>query len=217
MEFAGGYVVGRMNKDHRHGRSLSEHIFDGGRVSRAIAEHDVIVVVDIETTGLYPARGDRIIEIGALRLDRGAVVDSFHRLVKTDRRIARQAQALHGITPAMLADGTPPTDVFPVFARWIGNSMLVSHNARFERAFLRHEFARLGLPLRNQWGCTLELSRQVFPGLPDHSLDTVYRHVCGALPPAIRRHRALDDARLAGGIWLAMIKDKRANTKRVDL
>lgn len=167
-------------------------------------EFDDHVVVDIETTGLYPTRGDRIIEIGGVRLVRGEMTATFHSLIHTRHRISRQAQKVHGITETMFQDAADPGEVFPAFSRWIGKACLVAHNARFERAFLRQEFARLGLRLSNAWVCTLQLSRRCFPDLPDYSLETVYRHVCGAVPPTIRRHRALDDARLAGAIWLAM-------------
>ncbi len=159
------------------------------------------VVIDVETTGLSPGYGDRVIEIGAVAVDNGEIVAEFGSLVRVAKNIPRHVSRVHGITTDMLADQPLPDEVYPALRAFVGASVLVAHNARFDLAFLRHEFGRLGLRLDNRSVCTLELARRKLPRLPDHRLETVYRHLFGALPDGIRCHRALDDARLTAQVW----------------
>jgi DNA polymerase-3 subunit epsilon len=104
----------------------------------------------------------------------------------------------------MLIDQPQPEDLFPKFRDFIQDSVLVGHNARFDINFLRHEFQKLGLRLGNRCLCTLELSRKQHPQLPNHKLDTVCSHLLRGNDRGVRRHRALDDARLTARIWLKM-------------
>lgn len=162
------------------------------------------VVIDVETTGLSPARGDRIIEIGAVAVEDGLVVGEFHSLVNAGRRIPPFVQRVHGITDGMLIGQPRPDEVVPLFREFITNAVLVAHNARFDTGFLRHEFGRMGLGLSNRTVCTLQMSRRRFPRLPDHRLETVARHLLGTLPEEVRLHRALADARLTARVWMEM-------------
>jgi DNA polymerase III epsilon subunit-like protein len=77
------------------------------------------VAIDVETTGLSPNRGDRIIEVGALALQGDAVADEFCTLVNAGRRISPHAQKINGISHAMLKDSPAPADVFPAHQRFI--------------------------------------------------------------------------------------------------
>jgi DNA polymerase III subunit epsilon len=104
----------------------------------------------------------------------------------------------------MLRGQPPPDVVLAAFRDYIDGALLVAHNARFDMAFLRHEFSRLKWPLTNRSSCTLELSRRRLPRLPNHRLETVARHLLGELPAQTRRHRALDDARLTAQVWLRL-------------
>jgi DNA polymerase-3 subunit epsilon len=166
--------------------------------------HSGIVVIDLETTGFSPLRGDRVIEVGAVAVESGVTAEEFHTLVRVSRTIPRQASLVHGITDRML-DGQPlPQEVYPAFRDFIGGSTLVAHNAQFDLAFLAHELGRLGMSLPNRHICTLRLARRRLPRLPNHRLETVYRHLFGGLPEGNRQHRALDDARLTAMVWLAL-------------
>ena len=69
---------------------------------------------------------------------------------------------------------------------------------------LRHELARLGLSLNNNYVCTLQMSRRLYPDLPNHQLDTVCNHLLNQTDRIVKRHRALDDARLTAKIWQRM-------------
>ena len=162
------------------------------------------VVFDVETTGLHPRRGDRIIEIGAVVMRAGVIHDEFHSLVNVRRKISKGAQQVHGITDEMLVGEPAPDLVYPRFQAFIKDSILVAHNARFDMTFLRSEFHRLGLSLAARYMCTLEMSRKCFPHLADHSLTSVYRFLFGTVPQGIQMHRALNDARMTAEIWLKM-------------
>ena len=113
---------------------------------------------------------------------------------------------MHGITNEMLYGEPKPDEVLPEFYEFIAGSILVSHNASFDIGFLRHEFALLGMSLNNTSLCTLQMSRKQYQHLPNHKLETVSRYLFGRSFMRMQRHRALDDAKLAGMIWLEMGK-----------
>jgi len=167
-------------------------------------EANGLVVFDVETTGLSPMRGHRIIEIGAVRLEKGTITTSFHSLIACGRPISKGAQRVHGITDDMLHGRPPPEEVFEDFRAFISKSMLVAHNARFDRSFLRNEFSRLGWGLPNRMLCTLKRSRQRLPELPNFKLETIARYLLGDLPLETMLHRALNDAHLTARVWLAL-------------
>lgn len=166
------------------------------------------VVVDLETTGLHPRQGHRIIEIGAVAIENGAITEEFSTLVDAGVPIPMHVQAIHGITEEML-EGQPKTEeALPRFYSFIADGILIAHNAAFEVTFLRHEFARLKLGFPNRHVCTLEMSRRHSPRISDHTLETVYLHLFPEADFLRQSHRALDDARMTAQIWLAMEKDR---------
>lgn len=165
-----------------------------------------VIAIDVETTGLLPLRGDRVIEVGAVALQGGIIVEEFHRLINSGARITIAAQRIHGITSDMLAGQPAPDEVFPKLQEFIGGSILIAHNAPFDMQFLRAEFGRLGRSFSSKHTCTLALSRRRFPGLPDYRLEAVYRHLFGVIPELTKRHRALDDAMMAARIWMEMTR-----------
>ena len=160
-------------------------------------------MLDLETTGLSPAKGDRVIEIAALAIEGGEVSGTFQSFVNPRKKIPWQASRVHGITDAMLAGQPLPRDVYPAFHEFISDSLLVAHNAIFDLSFLQHEFRFLGMTLENPFLCTLQMARKRYPCLPNHRLETVALHVLGALPVK-QRHRALGDAVLTARVLLAM-------------
>jgi len=164
------------------------------------------IAVDVETTGLSTKRGDRIIELGAVALEGDRIGEEFHALISVKERIHWAAQQVHGITNEMLLGKPMAEEVMPEFRRFITDSTLVAHNARFDIGFISDEFQRLGLGLTNPYHCTLELSRSLYPKLLNHRLETVYRHLFGSIPEKTMRHRALDDARLVARMWVEMGK-----------
>lgn len=171
-----------------------------------ISSYQRYVVLDVETTGLSPRYGDRVIEIGAVALEGGLMVEEFHTLIDIESPIPKAVQRIHGITDEMLIGKPKADEVMPRLLDFIKNSILVAHNARFDVGFIRNEFARLDIALNNEYLCTLETSRRLYPGLVNHKLPTVYRHLFGHISEETRLHRALDDARLTAKIWMEMRK-----------
>jgi DNA polymerase-3 subunit epsilon len=165
-----------------------------------------LIFIDVETTGLEAIRGHRVIEVGAVRVEGGKIIEEFHSFIQTYRIISIGATKIHRITNAMMIGQPHPEVVYPALQEFIGESPLVAHNAIFDRTFLQREFKRLGMDMNNRMICTLEMSRQRFPDLPDHRLETVARHVLGQLPARVKLHRALDDAKMTAKIWISMVK-----------
>ena len=168
------------------------------------ASHHQLVFFDLETTGLDPKKGHRVIELAAVIMDEGGIMQEYRSFVRPERLIPVQAIKIHGITNEMLRGQPEPNVVYPALKEIIKDIPLVAHNAKFDMAFLRQEFGMLDMQLNNQSICTLEMSRERFPNLANHKLSTVYRHLIGKSNSDIRQHRALDDARMVAAIWLAM-------------
>jgi DNA polymerase III subunit epsilon len=172
------------------------------------------VAFDLESTGLYPERGDRVVEIGALSLrPDGTEIGRFSRLANPGRPIPLHARAIHGITDAMVASAPPVRRVLAGFLALLAQLggrdavVLIAHNAKFDAEFLAYEFLRCDLgPFDFGVIDTLALARTFFPELPDHKLPTVAAHLGLDLGAA---HRALADALRAAGIWRATCVRRR--------
>lgn len=161
---------------------------------------DSVVVLDFETTGLSPQRGDRAIEIGAVRLEQGQVVERFQSLMNPGRRVSSFIENYTGITNAMLADAPPCEDVMAAFADFLRDANVVAHNMSFDRRFLDAELARIGRGTSENYACSLLLSRRVYPEAPSHKLAALVAYR-GIIQKG-RFHRALADAEVTGQLWL---------------
>ena len=160
------------------------------------------VVTDTETTGPKKER-DRVIEIGAVKVQHGEVVERFQSLVNPDRTVPKNIQRLTGISTAMVMDAPPMADVMPAYLDFLDDGVLVAHNLSFDERFLNAELGRLGRkPIENQTLCSLRLARRLLPGLKSRglsALSTFYNvRVNG-------RHRALGDAEATGRILLRFL------------
>jgi len=162
------------------------------------------VAIDVETSGLNLAKGDRVLECAAVRLSHGKISSEFSRLVQVSCSIHPSASQVHGITMEMLVGQSLPQEVWNDFLEFIGDAVLLAHNAPFDLRFIRHEIAMLGSGFTNRSICTLRLAKQHFPQLPNHRLESVARHVLGTIPADCQLHRALGDARLVAKIWMGM-------------
>ncbi|MCX7014905.1 MAG: exonuclease domain-containing protein [Candidatus Sumerlaeota bacterium] len=163
------------------------------------------VALDTETTGLQPLAG-RIVELGAVRFDaRGAESDSFSQLVDPRQPIPPDAQAVNGISDAMVR-GQPTIDAaLPAFVEFLGppDTLLVAHNAPFDLGFLAVEMVRLGMAFpEHRVFDTLAMARSLF-AFRSNSLDSVARQL-GVAPSS--EHRARADARLTKGVFLEMLR-----------
>lgn len=150
------------------------------------------VALDVETTGLHAVR-DRVVEFGAVRFTIGAESGEFSELAHPGMAIPPDASAVSGITDAMVAGADPTDVVLRRFIAFLGDSILVAHNAEFDMGFLRAEIQRAGLPeLTNPVVDTLALAPRAFPGRKSYALQNLVAELGLARNDA---HRARDDAR----------------------
>jgi DNA polymerase III subunit epsilon len=160
------------------------------------ADLPAFAFVDLETTGTHAA-GDRITEIGVIRVERDAHggpprITEWSSLVNPGVPIPAAIQVLTGITDAMVAPAPSFAQVAREVAELLAGCIFVAHNARFDYGFLKHAFARLEQAFSARVLCTVRLSRRLFPAAEGHGLDAlIARHGL----PACERHRALGDAR----------------------
>ncbi|SIQ47140.1 DNA polymerase-3 subunit epsilon [Alkalispirochaeta americana] len=150
------------------------------------------VAFDFETTGLYPAV-DRVVEFGAVRFMPGKEIADFNELCNPEMAIHPEASRVSGITDAMVADKPLAAVILPRFMDFVGESILVAHNAGFDTAFLRAELQRAGMPtVPNLIIDTQVLAKRAFPGKKSYALQNLVE-MLGI--PANTAHRARDDAR----------------------
>lgn len=168
------------------------------------------IVLDLETTGL-DYKLDRILEIGAVKLSNGVIVDRFQALIDPETPLREENIAIHGITPELIADAPPISDVLPRFLAWASGSPWVAHNALFDFNFLNQNAVTLGLgPLEVTLIDTLEMGKEVFPSERKPSLERLLE-LFGEPPRDL--HRALVDAEALAsifpGLW-ELRRQKRA-------
>ncbi len=150
------------------------------------------VAFDFETTGLHPAV-DRIVEFGAVRFTVGQELAMFSQLANPGMAIHPDAARVSGITDAAVATMPPVAAVLPQFMEFVGEAILVAHNAEFDGGFLRAELQRTGMPtVANLIIDTQALAQKAFPGKKSYSLQNL---VAMLGIPANTAHRAGDDAR----------------------
>ncbi len=167
-----------------------------------------VVVLDFETTGLSPDRGDRAIEIGAVLVRDNLIVDRFQSLMNPEMRVSSFIEEYTGITNMMLAAAPPVAEVMEKFAGFIGDHHLVAHNAGFDKRFLDSELRRISRERRGEFACSMLLARRIYPHAPRHSLEALVRYK--ELTTDGVHHRALADAEMTGHLWISMINDLKS-------
>lgn len=162
------------------------------------------VVLDLETTGLS-SRYDRIIEFGAVKVEHGLVSSHFDVLINPGFSLTRQITEITGITDELLKDKPSIKDVIKDILDFIGDAILVTHNAEFDISFLQESLERLGRPpLANPVIDTLQLSRYLFPDSKRHSLGAL----CNNLEVKYdeeQAHRADYDAQVLNDVFQPML------------
>ena len=159
------------------------------------------VVFDIETTGLKAEHAD-IIEIGAVKIVDGRIVDRFQTFVNDGVVIPSNITALTGITNDMLRGAPPLRQVLNSFKRFCEGCCLVAHNARFDVGFIHHHSEKYGVAFSEPYADTLMLARYLLHDLPNHKLDTLCEHFGVRLE---NHHRAIDDAAATGEVFLKLL------------
>jgi DNA polymerase-3 subunit epsilon len=166
------------------------------------------IVLDTETTGLEPAAGHRIIEIGCVELvNRRPTSNRFHRYINPEREVDRGALEVHGIENEFLATQPKFAEVAAELVEFVKGAELVIHNADFDIEFLNHELKRLpGMPQEIRSCCgvldTLALARRMHPG-QRNSLDALAKRY-NVDNSKRELHGALLDAQILADIYLAM-------------
>lgn len=165
------------------------------------------VVFDIETTGFSPVK-NKIIEIGAVKVSKGAITDRFSTFVNPEVPIPFEIEKLTSINDDMVMDAPVIETVLPEFMKFCDGCMMVAHNAEFDMSFIRENCRRQNMPAEFTVVDTLGMARSMFENLKNYKLDTVVEAVGGSLE---HHHRAVDDAESTADIFVklvARLKDK---------
>ena len=175
------------------------------------------IVLDTETTGFDPKRGDRIVEIACLELiDYVPTGAHFHCYINPERDMPPEAERVHGLSSAFLADKPLFADesVAAAFLEFVGGASLIAHNAPFDRAFINHELDRAGLSVtdESQWIDTLTLAQKRFPGM-GNSLNALCLRFKISLAER-EKHGALIDTKLLAQVYLEL---RGGRERRLDL
>lgn len=168
-------------------------------------------VLDLETTGLS-FRTEKITEIGIMKMQNGEVIDSFSCFVNPEKPIPPQVVEVTNITDDMVKDAETIAEVFPKMLDFIGDSVLVAHNADFDIGFLKHNAKQLGYTLENTYIDTLRLAKYLFPDFKKYKLGIIADKLGIKVEVA---HRALDDVDTTVKvlkIMLEMLKEKGVKT-----
>ncbi|WP_017471921.1 PolC-type DNA polymerase III [Amphibacillus jilinensis] len=161
------------------------------------------VVFDVETTGLS-AVYDTIIELAAVKFKNGEIIDKFERFANPHKPLSQTIIDLTGITDDMLKDAPEVEDVLSAFREWIGDDILVAHNASFDMGFINQGFEQHGLPKAlNPVIDTLELGRFILPQLKSHRLNILCKHYGIELT---QHHRAIYDTEATAYLLWKLVK-----------
>jgi DNA polymerase-3 subunit epsilon len=161
------------------------------------------VVVDTETTGTK-AGEDRLIEVAAVRVFEGEVVDRFAQLINPERSVPHRITRLTGISTGMVFDQPPAAEVLPAFLDFLGEGVFVAHNLSFDLRFLNAELDRADLgEIGNAALCTLRLARRLLPDLRSKGLSGLAKHYDIRIEA---RHRAYGDAQATATVLLHFMR-----------
>ncbi|HCB94416.1 MAG TPA: hypothetical protein DEP65_01215 [Ruminococcus sp.] len=147
------------------------------------------VIFDFETTGLNP-RTDRIIQIGAVKVINGNVVDTFSTYVNPMKNITKKSIEINGITNEMVMDAPTEDQALPDFFKFIYTFPVTAYNSSFDLSFLREALKRMNMTADIYSFDTLKIARLYFPNLPNHRLSTVVNAIGGRIE---KEHDALSD------------------------
>lgn len=164
------------------------------------------IILDTETTGLDPATGDRIVEIGAIELlNHLPTGRTFHVYINPERDMPKEAEAVHGLSSAFLKDKPVFGAIVQDFLDFIADAVLIIHNASFDMAFINAELGFLRMPSipPERVVDTLHIARQKHPGAAN-SLDALCRRY-GIDNSKRTRHGALLDSELLAEVYLELI------------
>ena len=172
----------------------------GGRSLQSLS----YVVFDTETTGLRPSAGDEMVSIAGVRIVEGEILigDAFTRLINPGYPIPARSIRFHGITDDMVRDEAPASQVLTSFREFVGDAVLVAHNAAFDMKFLKLKEPATGLSFDNLVLDSLLLSVFLDHDSHNHSLDAIAERLGIEVEG---RHTALGDSLVTAGVFLRML------------
>ncbi len=172
-----------------------------------------ITIFDLETTGLDPKKGHRILEIAGVRIENGQVnmEKTFASMVNPERDIPWEAKQVNKISEEDVANAPTIDIVLPQFLEFAAGTTLLAHNANFDYGFLSTEkeycWGYIDLP---ECYCTMKLSQSLYPTEFRHSLDVISKRFDLPLPE--ERHRALADTILLAQAFLKMMESGKVKS-----
>ncbi len=169
------------------------------------------VVFDIETTGFSPVN-DKIIEIGAVKVREGEILERFSSFVNPDTPIPFEIEKLTGINDSMVMDAPFIDEVLPEFLAFCEGCALVAHNANFDMGFIKENALRQNIKREFTYVDTVGIARVLLPHQAKHTLDAVAKALGVSLE---NHHRAVDDAEATAEIFIkfiSMLKEEGADT-----
>ena len=177
---------------------------EGSALDDRLLSELTYTVFDTETTGLNPAGGDAIIQLGAARIVNGKLLrqECFEQLVNPGRPIPAASIPIHGISEDMVVDKPRIGEVLPVFHAFAQDTVLVAHNAAFDMRFLQLQEEATGIAFHQPVLDTLLLSAVVHPHQDSHRLEAIAERFNVTV---LGRHTALGDALVTAEIWLRLI------------
>lgn len=182
-----------------YSRKTSSNEIDTTR--ELVKKHNEFIAFDIETTGMSALKGDSIIEIGAVKIKDGKMTEVFHSMINPQIRIPYRITELTGISDEDVADSPTFKEVLQEFKAFVGETVLVAHNAKFDMGFIQYYGEKISIEFNQPYLDTLKISRYILKDLESHKLNLVANHL------EIKQnnhHRADDDARVCGEIFLAL-------------
>lgn len=162
-----------------------------------------LVFIDIETTGLSPRSGGRVLEVGALRVENNKIVKQYKQLIHPNCYVPSFITKITGIKNQDIIDAPFFEQTAKNIEELCQDAVFVAHNVNFDYTFIQHEFAALGKKFSQDRLCTVRLSRLMFPEYRHHKLDNIIeRHGFNVQ----NRHRAYDDAEILYKFYMHLLK-----------
>ncbi len=163
---------------------------------------DSFVCIDLETTGLDPKR-DRIIEIGAVKVERGETTGEWEAFVNPERKLEERIVELTGIRDEQLAGAKKIAELLPEFFSFLGDHVLLGHSVLFDFSFLKKAAVNERMTFERQGIDTLKIARKYLKDLESRSLDSLCRHY----GIGHNAHRALEDARATVILYRKLLEE----------
>ncbi|MDP8233360.1 MAG: 3'-5' exonuclease [Candidatus Saelkia tenebricola] len=163
------------------------------------------IVFDCETTGLSPISGDKICEIGAVKIKDGQFLDEYWSLVNPEREVSYSAFMVNKITPGMLREAPTIDEILPEFLEFTGNRKLVAYNVSFDISFLNAELIRFGYNTISGKDAIdiYVLAKKILPNIGRYPLWNVAKNLNIS---TVATHRALADAQVAAEVFIQLLE-----------